>query len=175
MPGRQTDESMTTITTNFRPGTILLALAVSACTVPVYEPPPAPPVARPAPPVSPGPAGSGGAPEAPVPVPGPPPQPVPVPPPLPPASSGATAALLQQSRQQTAAGDYEMATSSLERALRINPRDAELWLELGRVKLRQGDNAQAESMGRRALAVAGSDPMRRAQCEDLIAAARRGQ
>ena len=65
-----------------------------------------------------------------------------------------------------------MATSSLERALRINPRDADLWLELGRVKLRQGDYAQAESMGRRALAVVGSDPVRREQCEDLIAAAR---
>jgi Flp pilus assembly protein TadD len=100
---------------------------------------------------------------------------VPIPPPPPPASSGATAALLQQSRQQTAAGDYEMATSSLERALRINPRDAELWLELGRVKLRQGDFAQAESMGRRALAVAGADPVQREQCEELIAAAQRSR
>jgi Flp pilus assembly protein TadD len=66
-----------------------------------------------------------------------------------------------------------MATSSLERALRINPRDAEVWLELGWVKLKQGDRAQAENMGRRALSLAGSDPARRARCEELIAAARR--
>jgi Flp pilus assembly protein TadD len=99
---------------------------------------------------------------------------VPIPAPAPPASSGATAALLQQSRQQAAAGDYALATSSLERALRINPRDAELWLELGRIKLREGDYLQAESMGKRALAVAGADASRRAECEDLIAAARRG-
>jgi hypothetical protein len=42
------------------------------------------------------------------------------------------------------------------------------------VKLRQGDTAQAESMGRRALALAGSDPDLRERCESLIAAARRG-
>jgi Flp pilus assembly protein TadD len=101
-----------------------------------------------------------------------PPPPEPIPAPLPPASSGATAALLQQSRQQTAGGDFAMATSSLERALRINPRDPELWLELGRLKLRQGDFAQAENMGRRGLAVAGADATRRAQCEELIAWAR---
>ena len=154
---------------------VLLALAGSACTVPVYEPAPAPPVARPGPAGSPGPPGTGGTPETRAPAPAPPPPPVPIPPPPPPASSGATASLLQQSREQTAAGDYAMATSSLERALRINPRDAELWLELGRVKLRQGDYGQAESMGQRALAVAGNDPVRREQCADLIAAARRGQ
>jgi Flp pilus assembly protein TadD len=80
---------------------------------------------------------------------------------------------LKSGRQQAAAGDYAMATASLERALRINPRDAELWLELGRVKLAQGDRAQAESMARRALSLAGSDPQRRAECEALIDAARR--
>ncbi|MDL1881526.1 tetratricopeptide repeat protein, partial [Gammaproteobacteria bacterium PRO2] len=106
-----------------------------------------------------------------LPAPAPPP---PIPPPPPPASSGATAALLQQGRQQAAAGNYPLATSSLERALRINPNDADIWYELGRVKLRQGDYIQAESMGRRALALAGSDPARRARCEDLIADARRG-
>jgi Flp pilus assembly protein TadD len=80
---------------------------------------------------------------------------------------------LKSGRQQAAAGDYALATASLERALRINPRDAELWLELGRIKLAQGDLAQAESMARRALSLAGSDPQRRAECEALIDSARR--
>ncbi len=149
--------------------TVALALLVAGCMAPVYEPPPAPPVARPGTPL-PAPA-PGAVPDTPAPAPEPPP---PIPAPPPPPSSGATAALLQQGRQQAAAGDYAMATSSLERALRINPRDAELWLELGRIKLRQGDYAQAESMGQRALAVAGGDSARRAQCEALISAARRG-
>jgi len=150
-----------------------LLLSLAACTAPVYEPPPARPVppAVPAPVPEPAPAPSPlPVPELPAPAP-----PPPIPPPPPPAGSGATAALLQQGRQQAAAGNYPLATSSLERALRINPNDADIWYELGRVKLGQGDYVQAESMGRRALALAGSDPARRARCEALIADARRGK
>lgn len=149
---------------------LAVVAALAGCTVPVYEPPPPAPVPRPAPP-PPGPAV--GVPQIPAPeAPRPPPLPEPIPPPAPPPSSGATAALLEQSRQQAAAGNYPLATSSLERALRINPRDAELWLELGRLKLQQGDLAQAENMGRRALSLAGTDATLRRQSEDLIAAAR---
>ncbi|MCC7258128.1 MAG: tetratricopeptide repeat protein [Gammaproteobacteria bacterium] len=153
-------------------GALALALAIAGCTVPVYEPPPLPPVApAPAPPPPPAPD-TGNLPEVPAPAPEPLP-PAPIPPPPPPPSSGATAALLEQGRQQAAAGNYAMATSSLERALRINPRDADLWCELGRVKLRQGDAGQAQNMAQRGLAVAGNDPDRRARCEALLAAARR--
>jgi hypothetical protein len=145
-------------------------LVLAACTAPTYEPPPAPrPVAKPAP--LPPPPPTGATVMTPAPEPPPPPPPEPIPPPAPPPSSGATAALLQQGRQQATAGNYAMATSSLERALRINPRDAELWLELGQVKLKQGDRGQAANMGRRALALAGGDAALRARCEDLIAAA----
>ncbi len=153
-------------------GILALVLLVAGCTVPVYEPPPARPVALP--PAPPPPPAPGSVPEIPVPVPEPPP-PAPIPPPPPPPpSSGATAALLEQGRAQAAAGNLALATSSLERALRINPRDAELWCELGRVKLQQGDRAQAQNMAQRGLAVAGNDPERRASCEALLAAARRG-
>lgn len=151
---------------------VLLALVVAGCTAPAYEPPAPRPVAKIAPPpAAPPVTGTAVVTPAPEPEPLPPPEPIPVP--VPPPSSGATAALLQQSRQQSAAGNDELAISSLERALRINPRDSELWLELGELKLRQGDYAQAESMGRRALAVAGNDPSQRGRCEALIAAAKR--
>ena len=150
---------------------LLLALPV-ACTAPVQEPPP--PRALP-------PAETAPAPPQPAPVPAPQPVPEaappapspPIPPPPPPASSGATASLLQQGRQYAAAGNYPLATSSLERALRINPNDADIWYELGRVKLGQGDYAQAQNMARRALALAGGDPQQRARCEALIAEAGR--
>jgi hypothetical protein len=153
---------------------VWLALLLAGCAAPVYEPapPPAPVPPRttiPAPPVTPAPQPPG-VPATPTP---PPEVAQPQAPSAPPLSSGATASLLQQGRQQAAAGDFAMATASLERALRINPRDAALWLELGRVKLAQGDRAQAESMGRRALSLAGSDPGRRAEAEALIAAAQR--
>jgi hypothetical protein len=149
-----------------------LATVMAACAAPVYEPSPPPrPVARPAP--APPPVDSGATIITPAPEPAPLPTPEPIPPPAPPASAGATASLLQQSRQQSAAGNYVMATSSLERALRINPRDAELWCELGRVKLRQGDAAQAQNMAQRGLAVAGNDADGRARCEDVLAESRR--
>jgi outer membrane biosynthesis protein TonB len=150
---------------------VVIALAaLSACTVPVYEPPPPPPVARPVPAPAPSPLPE----PQPTPEPAPPPPPPePIPPPPPPVSSGATAALLAQSREQAAAGNYPLATASLERALRINPRDAQLWLELGEIKLQQGDPAQAANMGRRALSLAGSNTALRARCQDLIDAAQR--
>lgn len=152
---------------------LLLAALISACVAPEYEPSP-PPASVPAHPAKPAPA------PAPQPPPAVPEMPAPPPaiqqpqlPPPPPPGSGATSALLQQGRQQAAAGEYALATASLERALRINPRDYSLWLELGRVRLAEGDRAQAGNMARRALSLAGNDPLRRAECEALIEAAGR--
>jgi hypothetical protein len=152
-------------------GWVLVTALAAGCAAPEYQPP-LPPVSVPARVVKPAPA--------------PPPQPppslpeTPVPPPEipqpqvpPPPSAGATSALLQQGRQQAAAGDYALATASIERALRINPRDYALWLELGRLKLAEGDRTQAQNMARRALALAGNDPARRAECEALLEAAQR--
>lgn len=157
---------------------LLIAIFLPGCvTAPAYPPAPsrapvpAPVRVRPpAGPPQPSEPGPGSEPQGP-----PPPPEVVVPPPAPPRSSGATASLLEQGRQQRAAGDLAMATSTLERAIRINPRDPTLWLELGRVKLQQGDYAQAENMGRRAAAAAGSDARLRPQIDELITAARRAE
>lgn len=162
-----------------RPGSlILVALAtltsLAACTAPVYEPPPSAPTSRPAPRPAPPPPATGSVPAAPAPAPEPLPPPEPIPPPPPPASSGATASLLQQSRRQAAAGEYGLATASLERALRINPRDADLWCELGRLKYQQGDVTQAESMTRRGLAVAGGNSGARERCQATLDDVRSG-
>lgn len=153
---------------------LLVLVTIAACTTnPIYTPPPR--IMVPQPPGS-QPPPSHRAPEPATPETSlPPPEALPIPSPAPPASSGATAALLDQSRQQSAAGNFAMATSSLERALRINPRDPGLWLELGRVKLRQRDFVQAESMGRRASAIAGTDARWRGQIDELLDAARSGQ
>lgn len=153
-------------TASQRLSALLIIALLGGCTVPVYEPAPSPPPPQPAPAPPPR--------ETPVPVPVPtPPPPVvePAPPPPPPPSATATAALLAQSRAQAAAGNFPLATATLERALRIDPRDGRLWLELGRLKLRQGDRAQARSMGQRALTLAGADQALQAECEKLIAAA----
>src|SRR6266581_2730453 len=75
-------------------------------------------------------------------------------------------------RAETAAGRLANAAASLERALRIEPRNPRLWQELARVRLKQGDYAQAESTAARSNSWAGSDNALRAENWRLIAHAR---
>src|SRR5258707_13042322 len=84
----------------------------------------------------------------------------------------AIAGLLDGPRADTAAGRLANAAASLERALRIEPRNPRLWQELARVRLKQGDYAQAESTAARSNSWAGSDNALRADNWRLIAHAR---
>ena len=92
-------------------------------------------------------------------------------PPAEPAMPPAAVALLEQSRGQRAAGSYAAAASSIERAIRIDPNNAGLWLELGEIKLEDGDPQQAEQMARKALTLAGGDPAVTSRAERLLARA----
>jgi len=93
----------------------------------------------------------------------PPPEPGPPPPsPLPSSSPGhvetpAVASLMNSARADNAAGRLANAAASLERALRIEPRNPRLWQELSRVRLSQRDYVQAESCAARSNSWAGSD------------------
>jgi Tfp pilus assembly protein PilF len=84
----------------------------------------------------------------------------------------AVAGLMQSAHAEAAAGRLATAAASLERALRIEPRNPRLWHELARVRLRQGEYAQAESMAARSNAWAGSDTALRAENQRLIEQAR---
>jgi tetratricopeptide (TPR) repeat protein len=100
--------------------------------------------------------------------------PVPRPPAL--ASENvAVASLVSSARADSAAGRLANAGATLERALRIEPRNARLWQELARVRLQQGDYAQAESMAARSNAWAGADAALQAENWRLIADARIGR
>src|SRR6266699_1215830 len=98
----------------------------------------------------------------------------PAPEPAPPAhaESIAIASLLDGARADTAAGRLANAAATLERALRIEPRNPRLWQELARVRLKQGEFAQAESIASRSNSFAASDNALRAENWRLIAQAR---
>lgn len=89
-----------------------------------------------------------------------------------PSENVAVAGLMQSARSDSAAGRLANAASTLERALRIEPRNPRLWQELARVRLKQGEYAQAESVAARSNSWAGSDNTLRAENWRLIAQAR---
>lgn len=122
---------------------LLLPLFLVACASPAPRPPmPPQPVPIPDPRVV-----------EPLPVPSPPELEVikeSVPPP-PPPSAPAALSLAQQSDVALATGDLRLAALHLERALRIAPRDADLWHRLAGVRLAQREFQQAERMAERSL------------------------
>ena len=89
--------------------------------------------------------------------------------------SAASSALLQQSRSQQRAGDTNLAAATIERAIRIDPRNPWLWLELGQLQLSNGDYSQAESLGRKAMSLAIRDDSVGAASQRLIVNALYGQ
>ena len=86
--------------------------------------------------------------------------------------STAVASLMDSARADTAAGRLANAAATLERALRIEPKNPRLWSELARVRFQQRDYAQAESTALRSESWAGKDNLLRADNWRLIAAAR---
>lgn len=102
-----------------------------------------------------------------------------------PSSSGALAAdeqldgpvlaLLTTAQQQQSSGDLNGASSSLERAQRVAPREPQVLYRLAQVRLAQGDAAQAEQFARRGLTFASGRPDLQASLWGLIAQAREKQ
>lgn len=69
----------------------------------------------------------------------------------------AVIALLDLAHTDNEAGRREAAGASLERALRIEPRNPWLWHELAQLRLTQGQYEQAISMARKSNSFAGQD------------------
>ncbi len=148
---------------------LLAAASLTACAL--VRAPPAPPA-----PESPGTAspGAAGTPPAGTQTPAPvtPIPPAPAPAPTPPRQfhlGPAASALVSQAHQQAAGGDTAQAAATLERALRIEPENPLVWIELGRVRLAENNPAQADAMGRKALTLAGGDAAAQSSAWHLIA------
>jgi tetratricopeptide (TPR) repeat protein len=84
----------------------------------------------------------------------------------------AVARLMANAEKDSEAGRLANAAATLERALRIEPRNPRLWHELARVRLKQGEYAQAATLAARSNSWAGSDASLREANQRLIEEAR---
>lgn len=75
-----------------------------------------------------------------------PPEPVTVKAPKVYSSSPAVKALMKMADAEIAAGNLDKAADSLERALRIEPDNPDIWLKLATINERQGNREQAANM-----------------------------
>ncbi|MEN9726248.1 MAG: hypothetical protein RL434_614 [Pseudomonadota bacterium] len=71
-------------------------------------------------------------------------------------------------------GDSITARATLERAVKVKPREASLWLRLADLDYASGDFSQALVTAQRARDLAGSDAETRARADDLIRRAQQG-
>jgi tetratricopeptide (TPR) repeat protein len=101
--------------------------------------------------------------------------PTPAPPPRQFRLGPATSALVAQAHQQENGSDYGQAAATLERAVRIEPDNPLVWIELGRVRLGESNAAQADALGHKALTLATGDPAAQASAWHLIADAARAR
>ncbi len=76
---------------------------------------------------------------------------------------------MAQAHRQAAGGDPQLAISTIERALRIEPDNPLLWIELGEVHEAAGRFEQAAGMGHKALQLATGDPHAQSASWHLIA------
>lgn len=144
------------------PSLLLAGLMLGACSVPApYQPPsiplPIPPgsAVQTQPAMPPGAVGE--------------PEPLPAPVLREPTLGVPARALLDLAQRQIDGGNYAVAASSIERALRIEPDNPLLWLELGKLRQAEGNHVQAENMARKAISMAITAPRIQADAWRLIA------
>lgn len=83
-------------------------------------------------------------------------------------SSGPANALYKDAAQSMAEGAFTKAELSLERALRIEPGNPYYWYTMGKIKYRQGANAQAIQFCLKSKSLAGRDVTLVKLNDDLI-------
>ena len=84
----------------------------------------------------------------------------------------AVASLVDQAQTEASAGHLGNAAASMERAIRLEPKNARLWQELARLRLNQRDYALAENVAMKSNTLTRGDNALRSQNWDIIAQAR---
>ncbi len=87
---------------------------------------------------------------------------------LPPAAL----ALVAQARTHREAGRLSDAAVTLERALRIAPREPSIYRELAEVRLQEGKSAQAEQFARKGISLAAGEDAEQARLWTVVAECR---
>ncbi len=82
--------------------------------------------------------------------------------------NAAVVALLGKAQRQEQTLDYAAAAAALERAIRITPRDANLYFRLAGVRFKQDSIEQAEQLCRKAVALADDSRYMELKCEALL-------
>jgi tetratricopeptide (TPR) repeat protein len=95
----------------------------------------------------------------------------PTPPPVvrEPTLSPASRALVAQAQAQIAAKNMPLAAATIERALRVEPGNPLLWIELAKVRQAESNYQQAENMARKALSMSINAPRAQSSAWRLIA------
>lgn len=83
--------------------------------------------------------------------------------------------LATQAQGLSTSGQHAQAAATMERALRIEPDNPLVWLELAKIRLAGGDTAQAENLARRALALSSGAPREQSAAWRIVAEARRAK
>ncbi len=91
------------------------------------------------------------------------------------AQSPAVTALVTAATQSTKTGDVESASAAIERAIRIEPRNAELLYKLAVLRLKQSKPVLAEELAKKAALLAGKDNILKKNSWLLIAHAKEMQ
>lgn len=86
--------------------------------------------------------------------------------------SPAVGALVSAANQNSQAGDLELAAASIERAIRIEPRNATLFYKLALLRLKQSKPRLAEDLAKKSALLAATDNTLKKHCWLLIAHAR---
>jgi predicted Zn-dependent protease len=85
----------------------------------------------------------------------------------------AVVALLESADKYVKSNQLDKAGAALERALRIEPRNAGIWHDLAQVRLHQGQYQQAESLASKSNNLAGENRALQARNWKLIGSARK--
>ncbi|MDP1666863.1 MAG: hypothetical protein Q8L79_17270 [Methylobacter sp.] len=81
-------------------------------------------------------------------------------------------ALVSAANQNSKAGDLDSAAASIERAIRIEPRNATLFYKLALLRLQQSKPRLAEDLAKKSALLASTDNALKKHCWLLIAHAR---